>query len=67
MQDEKKDSVLVEFASDGTQVWWGALYLQGAVLDGAVVESRPDGDLRVDSQPPAGALGRVAIWAAASF
>ncbi len=28
MQDEKKDSVLVEFASDGTQMWWGALYLQ---------------------------------------
>ena len=28
VQDEKKDSVLVEFASDGTQMWWGALYLQ---------------------------------------
>ena len=28
MQDEKKDSVLVEFSSDGTQMWWGALYLK---------------------------------------
>ena len=28
--DTKKDAVLVEFASDSTQMWWGALYLGAA-------------------------------------
>ena len=28
--DTKKDAILVEFASDNTQMWWGALYLNAA-------------------------------------
>ena len=28
--DTKKDALLIEFASDNTQMWWGALYLNAA-------------------------------------
>ena len=28
--DTKKDAVLIEFASDNTQMWWGGLYLGAA-------------------------------------
>ncbi len=28
--DTAKDALLVEFASDNTQMWWGALYLGAA-------------------------------------